>query len=41
MNIDLTRRTLLHPAGASSLVAAAAAAVRAEGGARWQRARLC
>jgi catechol 2,3-dioxygenase len=33
MNIDLTRRTLLHVAGASSLAAAAAAAARAEGSA--------
>src|SRR5213078_464960 len=32
MNIDLTRRTLLHLAGASSLAAAAAAAAHAEGG---------
>jgi catechol 2,3-dioxygenase len=32
MNIDLTRRTLLHLAGASSLAAAAAAAARAEDG---------
>jgi catechol 2,3-dioxygenase len=31
MNLDLTRRTLLHLAGASSFVAAAAAAARAEG----------
>ena len=31
MNIDLTRRSLLHLAGASSLAAAAAAAARAEG----------
>jgi catechol 2,3-dioxygenase len=31
MTIDLTRRTLLHLAGASSLTAAAAAAARAEG----------
>jgi len=31
MNIDLTRRALLHLAGASSLAAAAAAAARAEG----------
>jgi catechol 2,3-dioxygenase len=31
MTIDLTRRTLLHLAGASSLVAAAAAAAQAEG----------
>jgi catechol 2,3-dioxygenase len=33
MNIDMTRRTLLHLAGASSLTAAAAAAARAEGSA--------
>jgi catechol 2,3-dioxygenase len=33
MNIDLTRRTLLHVAGASSLAMAAAAAARAEGSA--------
>jgi catechol 2,3-dioxygenase len=33
MNIDLTRRTLLHVAGASSLAMAAAAAARAEGNA--------
>ena len=33
MNLDLTRRTLLHLAGASSLTAAAAEAVRAEGNA--------
>jgi catechol 2,3-dioxygenase len=33
MNIDLTRRTLLHVAGASSLAVAAAAAARAEGNA--------
>ena len=33
MTIDLTRRTLLHLAGASSLAAAAAAAARAEGAA--------
>ena len=32
MNLDLTRRTLLHLAGASSFAAAAAAAARAEGG---------
>ena len=32
MNLDLTRRTLLHLAGASSLAAAAAAAARAEEG---------
>jgi catechol 2,3-dioxygenase len=32
MNIDMTRRTLLHLAGASSLAAAAAAAARAEAG---------
>jgi catechol 2,3-dioxygenase len=32
MNIDLTRRTLLHLAGASSFAAAAAAAAHAEGG---------
>ena len=32
MNSDMTRRTLLHLAGASSLAAAAAAAARAEGG---------
>ena len=32
MNIDMTRRTLLRLAGASSLAAAAAAAARAEGG---------
>ena len=32
MNLDLTRRTLLHLAGVSSLAAAAAAAARAEGG---------
>lgn len=31
MNIDLTRRTLLHVAGASSLAMAASAAARAEG----------
>ena len=31
MNLDLTRRTLLHMAGASSFAAAAAAAARAEG----------
>ena len=31
MTVDLTRRTLLHLAGASSLTAAAAAAARAEG----------
>src|SRR6266702_4598696 len=31
MNIDMTRRTLLHLAGASSFAAAAAAAARAEG----------
>ena len=31
MNIDMTRRTLLHLAGVSSLAAAAAAAARAEG----------
>ena len=31
MNLDLTRRTLLHLAGASSLAAAAAQAARAEG----------
>ena len=31
MTIDLTRRTLLHLAGATSLAAAAAAAARAEG----------
>ena len=34
MNIDMTRRTLLHLAGASSLTAAAAAAARAEGDAK-------
>jgi len=33
MNIDLTRRSLLHLAGASSLAVAAAAAARAEGSA--------
>ena len=33
MNLDLTRRTLLHLAGASSFAAAAAAAARAEGNA--------
>jgi catechol 2,3-dioxygenase len=33
MNIDLTRRTLLHVAGASSLAMAASAAARAEGNA--------
>jgi len=33
MNIDLTRRSLLHLAGASSLAVAAAAAARAEGNA--------
>jgi catechol 2,3-dioxygenase len=33
MNIDMTRRTLLHLAGASSLTAAAAAAAHAEGSA--------
>ena len=33
MTIDLTRRTLLHLAGASSLGAAAASAARAEGAA--------
>jgi len=33
MNIDLTRRSLLHLAGASSLAMAAAAAARAEGNA--------
>ena len=32
MNSDMTRRTLLHLAGASSLAAAAAGAARAEGG---------
>ncbi|MBR1233068.1 VOC family protein [Bradyrhizobium sp. AUGA SZCCT0177] len=32
MNLDMTRRTLLHLAGASSLAAAAAAAARAEQG---------
>src|SRR5688572_28988117 len=32
MNLDMTRRTLLHLAGASSLAAAAAAAARAEEG---------
>jgi catechol 2,3-dioxygenase len=32
MNIDLTRRTLLHLAGVSSFAAAAVAAARAEGG---------
>src|SRR3954465_12913927 len=32
MNLDLTRRTLLHLAGASSLAGAAAAAARAEEG---------
>jgi len=32
MNIDMTRRTLLHLAGASSFAAAAAAAARAEAG---------
>src|SRR5437763_14831984 len=32
MNPDMTRRTLLHLAGASSLAAAAAAAARAEEG---------
>jgi catechol 2,3-dioxygenase len=32
MNLDLTRRTLLHLAGASSFAAAAAAAAHAEGG---------
>ena len=32
MNLDLTRRTLLHLAGASSFAAAAAAAARAEEG---------
>lgn len=32
MNLDLTRRTLLHLAGVSSFSAAAAAAARAEGG---------
>ena len=32
MNLDLTRRTLLHLAGASSLAAAAAGAAQAEGG---------
>jgi catechol 2,3-dioxygenase len=32
MNLDLTRRTLLHLAGASSLAAAAVAAAHAEGG---------
>src|SRR5438128_5614464 len=32
MNPDMTRRTLLHLAGASSLAAAAAGAARAEGG---------
>ena len=31
MTIDLTRRTLLHLAGASSLTAAAVAAAQAEG----------
>ena len=31
MNIDMTRRTLLHLAGASSVAAAAVAAARAEG----------
>ena len=31
MTIDLTRRTLLHLAGASSLMPAAAAAAQAEG----------
>ena len=31
MTIDLTRRTLLHLAGASSLSAAAVAAAQAEG----------
>src|SRR5438552_16138258 len=31
MTLDLTRRTLLHLAGASSFAAAAAAAARAEG----------
>jgi len=32
MKSDMTRRTLLHLAGASSLAAAAAGAARAEGG---------